>query len=70
MVGSVRVQVFDALPWTYLALKVVRVGNLVYLVFKIATTAPPTSIAVRTGAESKPITFLQTALFQWVNPKA
>ena len=66
LVGAGLVQVFDAYPASYAALKVLSVAYLLYLAWKIATAAPP-----REAAEGgRPITFVQAALFQWVNPKA
>ena len=41
---------------------------LLWLAWKIANAAPPAS--ARTQAEGSPLTFLQSAAFQWVNPKA
>ena len=66
LVGAGLVQLFDAYPASYAALKVLSVAYLLYLAWKIATAAPP-----REAAEGgRPITFVQAALFQWVNPKA
>ena len=67
MVGIGLVQVFNAIPASYLALKVVSVIYLLYLATRIATAAPPGDDAREAG---KPFTFLQAAAFQWVNPKA
>ncbi|WMS41485.1 LysE family translocator [Acuticoccus sp. MNP-M23] len=58
--------VFDAVPVLFTVLKVVSVTYLLYLALKIARAAPPDA---GTEAEAKPITFLQAAAFQWVNPK-
>jgi threonine/homoserine/homoserine lactone efflux protein len=38
---------------------------LIYLAWKIATAPPPAAGAPR----GKPMTFVQAALFQWINPK-
>ena len=67
MVGVGLVQIFNAIPESYLALKVVSVVYLLYLAFKIATAAPAGDSAAR---QSRPFNFLQAAAFQWVNPKA
>ena len=67
MVGVGLVQIFNAIPESYLALKVVSVVYLLYLAFKIATAAPAGDSA---AGQSRPFTFLQAAAFQWVNPKA
>jgi len=67
MVGVGLMQIFNAIPASYLALKVVSVLYLLYLAYKIAVAAPPSNQEEKTG---KPFTFLQAATFQWVNPKA
>ncbi|HEX7854961.1 MAG TPA: LysE family translocator [Sphingobium sp.] len=57
---------FHAWPASFTVLKVVSVVYTLYLAWKIARAAPP-----GTGnPEGKPMTFLQAAAFQWVNPKA
>ncbi len=66
LVGVGLIQVFDAFPITYTVLKILSVGYLLYLAWKIANAAPP-SEAIETG---KPLSFLQACAFQWVNPKA
>lgn len=66
LVGVGLVQVFDAVPASYTVLKVVSVGYLLFLAWKIAQAAPPREAE----AGGRPFTFLQAALFQWVNPKA
>jgi len=66
LVGVGLIQVFEAFPITYTILKVLSVGYLLYLAWKIANAAPPGE-ADPTGT---PMTFLQACAFQWVNPKA
>lgn len=66
LVGVGLIQLFDAYPLSYTVLKVVSVAYLVFLAWKIATAAP----ADGAKTSGKPFTFLQAALFQWVNPKA
>jgi threonine/homoserine/homoserine lactone efflux protein len=66
LVGLGVMQVFDLWPPAYTVLKVLSVAYLVYLAWKIANAAPPRD----TEAEGKPLSFLQAAAFQWVNPKA
>ena len=66
LTGLGMAQVFDLYPHSYTALKIVSVGYLIFLAWKIANAAP---IKERDAA-SKPMTFLQAAAFQWVNPKA
>ena len=65
-VGLGVMQVFDMWPLSYTLLKVASVAYLLYLAWKIAHAAPPRDAT----AEGKPLTFLQSAAFQWVNPKA
>ena len=67
LVGTGLVQIFDAAPISYQIIKVVSVIYLLYLAWKIATAAAPAADRQATG---RPLTFLQAALFQWVNPKA
>lgn len=67
LVGIGLVKVFDALPISYQILKVVSVVYLLYLAWKIGTAAPSPGNAEAGGS---PFTFVQAALFQWVNPKA
>ncbi|SFT89757.1 LysE family translocator [Sedimentitalea nanhaiensis] len=66
LLGAGLVQVFDAFPVTYDVLKIASVVYLLYLAFKIATAAP----VRRQDTGGAPMTFLQAAAFQWVNPKA
>ncbi|MFT7133724.1 MAG: threonine/homoserine/homoserine lactone efflux protein [Cyclobacteriaceae bacterium] len=67
LVGVGLMQIFDLFPVSYQILKVASVVYLVYLAWKIATAAAPTDAKLTAG---KPFTFIQAALFQWVNPKA
>lgn len=66
MVGLGLNQLFVVFPALEIAMKVASVGYLLFLAWKIANAAPPSDGA----AKGKPLTFLQAALFQWVNPKA
>ncbi|GAA6195667.1 LysE family translocator [Pseudophaeobacter sp.] len=66
LVGAGLVQVFDAFPISYTVLKVASVLYLLYLAWKIANAGP----AEASGSGGTPMTFLQAAAFQWVNPKA
>ena len=66
LVGVGLAQVFDAYPVTKTVLKVVSVVYLLWLAWKIAHASSPTTA----DSEQRPITFLQAAAFQWVNPKA
>jgi threonine/homoserine/homoserine lactone efflux protein len=66
LVGIGLSQVFARVPVLLVALKWVGAAYMVYLAIKIARSGPLKS----GGAGEKPITFLQAAAFQWVNPKA
>ena len=67
MVGLGLIQVFDSFPMSYEILKALSIVYLVYLALKIARSGSTTE---QTTARAKPLTFIQAALFQWVNPKA
>ena len=66
LTGIGLVQVFDMYPVSYTILKVLSVLYMLYLAWKIATAAP----VKERKATGRPMTFLQAAAFQWVNPKA
>ena len=70
MVGLGIIGLFEAFPITLIVLKVVSAAYLLYLAWKIATAAPPQHDDTASDSARKPLTFLQAALFQWVNPKA
>ena len=65
-VGMGVMRVFDLWPLSYILLKVASVAYLLWLAWKIANAGAPKEKA----AGSKPLTFVQAAGFQWVNPKA
>lgn len=68
LVGIGLIQIFETFPITNTILKAASIAFLLYLAYKIATAAPPAETSdTPTG---KPLTFIQAALFQWVNPKA
>ena len=67
-VGAGVGQVFNLIPASHLILKYASCAYLLWLAWKIATSPPPGSKGVAVAA--KPMTFIQAALFQWVNPKA
>jgi threonine/homoserine/homoserine lactone efflux protein len=67
LVGIGIMQVFDLYPASYLILKWCSVIYLVYLSYKVATSAAPENKGTN---KAKPFSFIQAVLFQWVNPKA
>lgn len=66
LVGLGLMALFDAVPALNHVLKIVSVLYLLWLAWKIATAAP----VAEQDARSRPMTLLQAAAFQWVNPKA
>jgi len=66
VLGFGATELFVRWPVLHLALKALCTVLLFYLAWKIATAAAPA--AGETGG--RPLTFLQAAGFQWVNPKA
>ena len=60
--------VFEKFPIIFTILKIVGILYLFWMAFKIATNK--STLEVKEGEESKPFTFIQSAAFQWVNPKA
>lgn len=66
IIGLGLAGVFAAAPVLLQALKWVGAAYMVYLAIKIARAGP-----MKEGATGgRPMTFLQAAAFQWVNPKA
>lgn len=66
LVGLGLMALFEAIPLLGTVLKVVSVLYLLWLAFRIATAAPIEDRA----AHARPMTLMQAAAFQWVNPKA
>jgi threonine/homoserine/homoserine lactone efflux protein len=68
LVGVGIMRVFEIWPLVQQVLLVLSVLYLLWLAWKIANAAPPAD--AQAGQAGKPLTFLQAAAFQWVNPKA
>lgn len=65
-VGLGVAQVFQAFPALYTALKIISIAYLLWLALQIAMAD-----TVKTdNGQAQPLTFVQAAAFQWVNPKA
>ncbi len=60
--------IFEKYPIVLSVLKIVGILYLVWMAYKIATNT--STYDVKEEEDSKPFTFLQAAIFQWVNPKA
>ena len=65
LVGAGLVRVFETHPLSYEILRWFSIAYLVYLAWKIATAG-----SVSVNGRGRPLSALQGALFQWVNPKA
>lgn len=66
VVGLGLMQVFDAVPAAHTVLKYGGMAYLLWLAWKIAHSELPDT----SQGSGRPMTFVQAALFQWVNPKA
>ena len=68
-VGLGVMRLFDLWAPAYTILTVLSVAYMLYLAWKIANAAPPEAESAP-APQGRPLTFLQAAAFQWVNPKA
>ena len=66
LLGLGLAAVIARLPWLYIVLHIVSTVYLLWLAWRIATSAGVGA----TSARAQPLTFLDAAAFQWVNPKA
>ncbi|MEP5761170.1 MAG: LysE family translocator [Litoreibacter sp.] len=66
LVGLGLIQIFEAYPVSHTILKIGSALYLAWLAWKIANAAPPQ----KGESGGTPMTFMQAAAFQWVNPKA
>lgn len=66
LMGVGLARAFQTIPQLHTVLTVVSAAYLLWLAWKIANAAPPKE----GGDTGTPMTFLQAAAFQWVNPKA
>jgi threonine/homoserine/homoserine lactone efflux protein len=66
LIGLGLGRVFDVYPMLYTLLKFAGAGYMLFLAFKIATASPADGANTQ---GSKPLSFFQMCLFQWVNPK-
>ncbi|WP_077531067.1 LysE family translocator [Vreelandella utahensis] len=66
LAGFGLMALFEAVPALRTTLQVFCIGYLFWLAWKVATAAP----LKEASSPGRPMTFLQAAAFQWVNPKA
>lgn len=67
LVGLGLGRLFEAVPLLLTILKLVSAAYMLWLAWKIANAAPSSD---NSAGKGEPLTFLQAALFQWVNGKA
>ncbi len=60
-------KLFEVFPFIYTALKIVGITYLLWMAWHVANTKGSQNTE---NKKDKPFTFLQAALFQWINPKA
>jgi len=60
-------KLFEVFPFVYTILKVIGISYLIWMAWHIANTKGSLNTE---NKKDKPFTFLQAALFQWINPKA
>ena len=59
-----------AWPWLQEVMRWVGAAYLLWLAWHIATARPSAGDAAAEAGRKRPLTFVQAAMFQWVNPKA
>lgn len=71
MIGVGIMQLIEAIPGSQTIITVASGIYLLWMAWKIATTKPtPSANTADSDGGSNPFTFMQAALFQWINPKA
>jgi threonine/homoserine/homoserine lactone efflux protein len=70
LIGLGLMQLIQAVPGSMMVITILSGLYLLYMAWKIATTDTSQARDDVTTSRSKPFTFVQAALFQWVNPKA
>ena len=74
VVGLGVAELLEAVPFAFDAIRVVSVAYLLFLAWKLANSAPvdmnaPSDMNADGTSAAGPLTFVQAAMFQWVNPK-
>ena len=70
LIGLGVMKIIDAVPGSTLIITAASGLYLLYMAWRIATTDTSPAENGVTVTKSKPLTFVQAALFQWINPKA
>jgi threonine/homoserine/homoserine lactone efflux protein len=71
LVGIGLMKLFDGYPLIYTVLKAFSVIYLLYLAYKIGSASSKSPDAEQhSNSSTGPLSFIQAASFQWVNPKA
>lgn len=70
LIGLGVMKIIDAVPGSTLIITAASGLYLLYMAWRIATTDTSPAENGVAVAKSKPLTFVQAALFQWINPKA
>lgn len=70
LVGLGMMEFIEAVPGSITFITVASGLYLLYMAWKIASTETVPAESGSGQAQSKPMSFVQAALFQWVNPKA
>ena len=68
LIGLVLRPVMEQYLWLFNLLKFLSIAYILYLAWRIATA--PVDAAMLPEERKPPITFTQSVLFQWINPKA
>ena len=70
LIGLGVMKIIEAIPGSTLIITAASGLYLLYMAWRIATTDTSPAENGVLVAKSKPLTFVQAALFQWINPKA
>jgi len=66
LIGFILEPIFKQYTVIFLILKWLSLAYIIYLAYKIAT-AP---LSIKEDKTTKPISFIESVIFQWINPKA
>jgi len=66
LIGFILEPIFKQYTVIFLILKWLSMAYIIYLAYKIAT-AP---LSIKEDKKTKPISFIESVIFQWINPKA